>query len=376
MKILIVGGGVAGPALAGFLKNTEHEIVMIDQAPQWGDIGYAITLWGNGRKMLEKLGADHLVEKEGYEMPWSAFEDEDGNFLTDLQFSVFRPYGLTIVVTRTVLHRALIESMGDNVEVRFGTTVNKIEQDENRVIATFSDGKTEEFDLLVGSDGIHSKVRQLVFGSGFLKSYGWRVWAFWTPPGMGSPRGAVEIADSGRVFFSYPMEDRSVVMFGAAVSPDVPGTPHERKKRLKDLFKGFKKSVVDMIDEAPDPEKIFEDDLSYVEMKDWYKGRVVLAGDSQHAISPITGMGSSMALEDAYVLAEELKNNSDLQKALQSYASRREKRIRDFHKISSVIERWTMVKSPLAMIFRDILIRLIPTSYFSNKVKKVLEDTP
>ena len=91
MKILIVGGGVAGPALAVFLKKNA-DITLIDKAPKWGDVGFAVAIWGNGQHMLKKMGIYKEVYKQAYAMPWCAYQDSGGRVLERFLFSVFRKY--------------------------------------------------------------------------------------------------------------------------------------------------------------------------------------------------------------------------------------------------------------------------------------------
>ncbi|MCI0619564.1 FAD-dependent monooxygenase [Candidatus Wolfebacteria bacterium] len=375
MKILIVGGGVAGPTLASALKDQKDvSITLIDKAPQWGNIGYAIALWGNGMRVLEKIGALHPVLQKGYQMRWNVMEDEKHHVLKQTFFKVFSSYGGTVVIPRTDLHRALTETMGENTDVRLGVTVTDIVQNESGVSVVLSDGMKDTFDLVVGADGIHSQVRETVFGSGFLKYYDWRVWAFWTPPGFSHPRGAFEATMGGRIYFTYPTEDRAVVMFAAALPPDTPREQRHVQEQLHHLMSGFDAGVHHLIDAIADPTHVFQDDLAHVDMKTWYKGRVVLTGDAQHATSPLTGMGSSLAMEDAYVLADELLRNNTIDAALSGYERRRTSRIKHFRAASDALERWLMVKSPFLAQCRDVVIRLVPADYFTGVIEKILRE--
>ena len=117
---------------------------------------------------------------------------------------------------------------------------------------------------------------------------------------------------------------------------------------------------------------VFADDLAHVDMQQWYKGRVVLMGDAQHATSPLTGMGASLALEDAYVLARELQSSPDIDTALMRYADLRTERIKKFRQISKKIERWLMVASPVKAAIRDVVLRFIPWPYLSGKLEDLL----
>ena len=373
MKILIVGGGVAGPALARFLKG-KAEITLVDKAPQWGNIGYAITLWGNGEKILRELGVDQKVFKGGYEIPWSVFEDKKGKILSAFFFDIFHSYGPTEVVTRTALQQALVEGIESFANIRLGTTISEIKQDGREVTVTFSDGTADKFDLVAGCDGIHSVVREKVFGGNFLKYYGWSVCAFWTPEGFAPPKGSIEFASGGKICFIYPMEERAVVMLAIADEKKV-SEQNFSKESLHALLSDFEPLVGHLIDAVADPAHIFHDDLAYVDMKNWYQESVVLLGDAKHAISPITGMGASMALEDAFVLGEELKSNmGDIPKALKNYEKRRDRRIKNFRKMSDFIESFMMVKSPFISALRDILLKVVPMSYFTRKIEKVLAE--
>ncbi len=373
MKILVVGGGVAGTAFASFMQN-DAEITLIDKTPKWGDIGYGIALWGNGRKILRALGAEHDVLKDAYEMPWSVFEDNKGNVLKQFTFDIFRSYGETIVITRTHLHKAIINTLGNKVKINLGVTVDKIFHEENGATVVFSDGKKEFFDLVVGADGIHSQIRDLVFGKEYFKYYGYNVWAFWSPAGFNSPQGSVEVITGGKMYFVYPMGDRAIIMLATNSSISIPEEGEERRKKLHELFSGFKNSVGNLINAIEEPGKIFHDSLAYVDMSIWNKGRVILIGDAQHASSPITGMGASMALEDSYVLAEELKTGNEIGQSLKKFIARRNKRIKKFQKTSNLVESWMMVKSPFVANLRNLFLHLVPMRYFTKSIERLLKE--
>ncbi len=376
MKILVVGGGVAGVAFASFMQN-DAEVTIIDKTPQWGDIGYAITLWGNGRKILEKLKIEKEVVKESYDIPWNAVENKKGSLLTQFNFNVFHSLGSTIVITRTNLHKALISKLGESVKVRLGLTVSNIINRDKDASVTFSNGETEIFDLVIGADGIHSQIREMIFGKNYLKYYGWTVWGFWTPKGLGSPRGVIEVVSGGKMYFVYPMEDRAVILLATTDPSEVIEEGEKRREKLHAIFSDFKNSVGVMIDAIEDPAHIFHDKLAYIEMPLWYKDRVVLMGDAQHATSPITGMGASMALEDAFVLSEELKKinkTEEISNALNEYTKRRSKRIKEFRRKSRVVQDFMMVKSPFVSLIRNIVVKIIPISYFLKPIESLIAE--
>lgn len=374
MKILIVGGGVGGPALAQFMKN-DADITLIDKAPAWGNIGYAITIWGNGQRILEKLGIDHIALKDAYQLPWNAYEDNKGNFLKSITFDIFKKYGPTSVVMRSAVQKSLVKGLEGKINIRMNLTVSEIIQKDNKAEVTFSDGTKDVFDLVVGADGIHSTVREQVFGKDLLKYYGWSVYVFWVPKEFNPPKGALEFITHKRLSFIYPIEDGAVVMLAVVTKPQELN-PNPTKEFLHELFKDFGEVLRNMIDSIPSTEHIFRDNLAYVDMEEWYKGRVVLLGDARHAVTPITGMGTSMALEDAFVLSRELKNVTaeNIPLALNNYAKKRDARIKRFHKVSRFVENWTMIKSPFLAFLIKALIPVIPSSYFTKRVEKIVAE--
>jgi 2-polyprenyl-6-methoxyphenol hydroxylase-like FAD-dependent oxidoreductase len=376
MRILIVGGGIAGTALASFLQDTA-EVTIAEKASHWGTIGYVIILWANGQRMLRELGIDRIVLKNSYQIPWIAFSDKHGRVLQKLAFDQFNHYGPTIGVTRTDLHQAIAGSLSSKVKTLFGTTVAYLHSEKNQTIVTFNDGHQEPFDLVVGADGIHSQIRDQVFGSGYLKPYGWDVWSFWIPKDFAPPQGATELTTGGRMYTVYPLAEKAVVIMTAdsELTEQIAGTLSPQDQLLK-IFADFKPSVQRMIQAIEDPKHIFHDQLSHVDMSEWYKDRVVLVGDAQHAASPITGMGSSMALEDAFVLAQELKRIPDateIPAALARYAKRRHTRVSSFRELSTLAEKWIAIKSPVIAWLRDQIGRWLPDKPFAQKVAAILQ---
>lgn len=376
MRILIVGGGVAGLALAGFIKKYNlGEAVIAEQAPQFGNIGFIIGIWGNGRKVLKELEIEReTLGKYGYEVSWNILEDEHGKLLKAFPINIFSKLGPTTIIERSVLQKGLITTI-EGSDIRFGTKVTNIKQLENKQVEVdFTDDKKELFDLVVGADGIHSEVREKVFGSGFLKYYGWGVWVYWLPEDFKPINHVFAATDKGRFYSIFPLYEKTATWFMATVPLSTGKQIETRCTKLLDNFSDFKGPIQDVLKRMPAPEKIFYDDLAYVDMPVWHKGRVVLMGDAQHARSPITGMGASMALEDAYVLADELrKNKKNIDGAIENYSKRRTKRIKQYHKITDRYDRWSMARG-FKGILRDIFLPLIPASYFLNMIKRFLEE--
>lgn len=368
MKILIVGGGIAGCACAALLQKYETaEVTLIDHAPEFKNIGYIIGLWGTGRKVLKELGIDGYIASKGYKYDSDTIFDEKGRLIKIATLEDFKELE-TIVIKRNDVHQSLFELL-DGVHVRFNTTCANIEQEDEKVHVTLSDKTRETFDLVIGADGIGSAVREMVFGKEFLHRYGWRIWMWWFPRGQQQSNNAISYYGNGRVCSVLPYLDTPVAIL---VTKNSAKNTHDNSVRPESLFVDFCKEVRDIVQTAPDSKDLYNDNISYVEMPVWHKGRVVLIGDAQHAASPVIGMGASMAMEDAFVLAEELRLRTNIDESLLAFAKRREKRIRRFRRIVNQMNRWTMADGVLAYV-RNKILAFIPTRYFMNVLRRFIE---
>ncbi|HEY4473849.1 MAG TPA: NAD(P)/FAD-dependent oxidoreductase [Candidatus Paceibacterota bacterium] len=371
MKILIVGGGIAGCACAALLqKNGVGKVTVVEKAPEYRNIGYLIALWSTGRKVLKKLGIDEQIAKNGCEYEVDLILDKNGRLLKAIPIEDFKRLGPTIVIRRADLHTGLFKLLS-GTDVRFNTTCKTIRQEEHSVSVEFSDGKTETFDLVIGADGVRSSVREQVFGQNFIHYYGWRAWMWWLPGDYKRSSDAVGYYGSGKLCGVLPFFDTPVAALFAMTPPQAKSSLDERTK-LKELFSDFCKDANDIVATAPSQEHMYYDDIAHVKMPLWHKGRVVLIGDAQHAVSPVTGMGASMAMEDAYILVEELRRSNNIEQALSRFAKRREGRIQRFRKIVDQMDRWTMADGILGYL-RNKALSYMPTSYFVNVLHKFVE---
>ncbi len=371
MKILIVGGGIAGCACAALLRKYRvGEVTLVEKAPEFRNIGYLIALWNTGRKVLKELGVDERVVKNGCEFDSDLVLDKSGRLIKAVPHEDFKPLGSTIVIKRADLHAGLFGILKD-IDIRFNTTCKDIQQKGNGVTVEFSADKVETFDLVIGADGLHSSVREQVFGQNFLQYYGWRIWMWWLPEEYKHPNGAIGYYGSGKICAVLPFFETSVAYLVALTSPQVKNFIDERPK-LKELFSDFCKDAKDIVTTAPSRENMYYDDIASVRMPLWHKGRVVLIGDAQHAVSPVTGMGASMAMEDATVLVEELRKNKSVDVALSCFAVRREKRIQRFREIVDQMDGWTMADGIFGYL-RNKMLSYVPAWYFVNTLRKFVE---
>jgi 2-polyprenyl-6-methoxyphenol hydroxylase-like FAD-dependent oxidoreductase len=354
-KVLIVGGGIAGLCTAIGLQGSDAEVEIVELNPKWDVYGVGIIQLANALRALAALGLAERAVKEGFPMSSLVMYAPNGHQLAHIpQPQIAGPsFPSQNGISRPKLHAILQDAVQKaGAKVRLGITVQSIEQNDEHVNVAFTDNSTGQYDLVIGADGLRSKVRQIIFGNELQPKYeGQVVWRYnfrrpeevndiwmW----MGDPKVGI-----------VPLSPEMMYMFITDAAPD--GIPRyseetlaaEMQKRLE----GYKQIplLAKLREEINDSSKIvlrpFETILMPVP---WNKGRVVLVGDSAHAMTAHIAQGAAMAIEDAVVLSEELKQQADLSTALANYNQRRVERVSKLVEMSRQICEWERSHDPNA----------------------------
>lgn len=359
IKILIVGGGIAGMAAAALLHRQGHEVLVIDTAPEYRNIGFGLSMWHSGRQVLGELGVNQQLSGKEYAVPRAIFVNAQHKNMYNNLYYLYGDYQ-PITIHRADLHEALREAVKD-VPVRFGTTLESIAQDDSGVTVEFNDKSKDRFDLVIGADGVHSVVRKLAFEGNAVKPYQWRAWFFWTDGWKNKNEYIQTLLAPGSMFASYPLYDRHFAGLYAWCPPEIPDPLETRIQRLHDHTKYFDQSIHDLIDTLQ-PADILKTDLMYIRMGPWSKGRVVLIGDARHGLSPINGRGANLALEDSSILAKKLNNGSthEIPLILQHFGKERTRRVNTLRRNLMVVESFLLVRSPALTKVRNWIFSILP----------------
>lgn len=362
MRILIVGAGVAGLTLAGLLRRQGERPTVIDWRPQGAELGYVLGLWPHGTRVLHALGIYDAFQAESEPMLRYALGDSGGRLVGSFDLnSLVQRFGQIGAISRPGFIRILERAL-DGIEIRRGVSVEKLSHFGTQIDVRLTDGSEATFDLVVGADGIHSHVRELVWGDVPERDTGWGCLAWWADKVLAADAETREHWGVGNFLGVYPCRDRLGIVAGAPVEVLQVHNPNGRADRLKALFATPGAPIDDLWAEFPsDGEPVFLWRMSDVRAPSWVQGRVVLVGDAAAAFLPTAGIGASMALESAAVLADELSRTdaAHLPNALDLYVKRRRRRVEVAQSQSRRLARLVFTRSQSFAFARDRLLRFM-----------------
>jgi 2-polyprenyl-6-methoxyphenol hydroxylase-like FAD-dependent oxidoreductase len=313
--ILISGASIAGPSLAYWLRRHGFHPTVVERAPTPRPGGQAIDLRGAARRVAERMGILDQVRQAHVGTRGMAYVDAANKRLASMPADLLGDSGGAIAeleILRGDLVDILYQATRDDVEYVFDDAITELAQGEDGVKIRFQGGQPRRFDLVVGADGLHSGVRALAFGeeSTFVRHLGAYVASFTTANHLDLEGWELLHNVPGKTAGIYPVRQgtQATAMF-FFTSPPLTYDRHDldqQKQLLADAFAGQGWQVPRLLEamwQAPD---FYFDTVSQVHLDHWSAGRVVLVGDAAYGPSPMAGVGTSLALVGAYVLAGEL----------------------------------------------------------------------
>ena len=329
MKVAIVGAGIAGPTLAYWLWRYGHEPTLIEKAPRLRTGGYVVDFWGGGYAVAERMGLTAELHATGYAVQEVRLVDRNSRKVGGFSADLFRRNVdfRFVTVPRGDLAAMIYRSIDDRVETLFGESVSAITQHDSGVRVTLERGRSRQFDVLIGAGGIHSPVRDLVFGPEyrFETDLGYRVAAF-EAEGYQPRDELVYLAYTtpGRMIARFAMRGEKTLFLLVFTTdhmsgPD-PQNVSQAKTTLRHVFGNAGWECPEILRKLDGSSDVYFDRTSQIVMDHWSEGRVALIGDAAAAVSLLAGEGAGLAMVQAYILAGELNRaGANHQEAFRRY---------------------------------------------------------
>jgi 2-polyprenyl-6-methoxyphenol hydroxylase-like FAD-dependent oxidoreductase len=381
MKILISGAGIAGPTLAYWLARYGMEPTLIEQAPTLRTGGYIIDFFGAGFEIAERMGLLPEILSKGYRVEEVRVVNRDGRRVAGFSAESFwrAAGGRYTSLPRGDLAASIFGTVRGNIETIFGDSITTIEQSPSSVHVTFNNGPARDFDLVIGADGLHSRVRELAFGpeSQFEKYLGYKVAAFEAPGYRPQDELTyVMYTEVGQQVSRFTMRhDRTMFLF---IFKDESldsgnGSLLAQKALLRRRFGNDEWECEQILNALDASQDLYFDRVSQIRMDTrqgrWTQGRVSLVGDAASCASLLAGQGSALAMVAAYILAGELhRSQGDYALAFRKYQELFGPFVLKKQQAAQRFAGYFAPRSKLSLLVRNQMMNLMRIPWIADRV--------
>jgi len=359
-RALIVGGGIGGLATAIALSRAGVEVQVFERAPEIREVGAGISLWANAIRALDRLGVRAAIDRASVAYEAAGLRSADGAIISAISAEeLHRLLGIpVIVVHRADLLAALLAAVPSS-SISYGAVCTGIAERGDRVEVEIADGRRVQGDLLVGADGLHSVVRAALHGSEKPRYSGCSAWRAVVTFDVSRVR-ASETWGGGNLFGQVPISGNRVYWYAGMNVPEG-GRSADAQAELRAVFGSWHSPIGELIEAADNTTILRNDIYDRPVLKTWGRGRVTLAGDAAHPMTPFLGQGACQALEDAVLLGRCLADSRDVVTGLREYERQRIPRANAFVTRSRAVGRIARLRNPvLAAIRNSVLKRISP----------------
>ncbi|MFT4054935.1 MAG: FAD-dependent monooxygenase [Novosphingobium sp.] len=385
-RILITGASIAGNTVAATLADYDFEIMVVERAEAFRAGGQNVDVRGVGREVLRRLGLeaaalDHETGEEG-----TVWVNEDGSEAARFAVDENGNDGPTaeMEILRGDLALLLYDAARDRASYRFGDAIETVYDTTDGASVTFASGTTETFDAVIVAEGVGSSTRELVFkGSNDPRWMDMTIAYFTIPRTDDDDRMWRWFNAPGKRSVSLRPDQHGTTRAMLSLSKEAEGEQDwdvERQKAfLRERFAdaGWETPrILAAIDGADD---FYFDVLRQVRLPRWSSGRVVLTGDAAWCATPLAGIGTTLAVTGAYVLAQELIRNTDVDAAFRAYEDQMRPMVEDGQGVPKIAPRLMHPKSRLGIsllhgvlgVANSDIVRNLSAKLFSGPGKEV-----
>jgi 2-polyprenyl-6-methoxyphenol hydroxylase-like FAD-dependent oxidoreductase len=373
-RVVIVGGGIGGLVLAIALRQRGIEAPVYEAAPELRAAGAGIWVPPNAMQVLARLRLADAVAAVGARLERAELRDFRAGLLqsVDVGESARRFGWPTVAIHRGRLQRVLLDHLGADA-VRVGRECREVVARGDGAVVRFADGSEVEAEVVVGADGAHSRVREAVAPGARLRYSGQSSYRAVAPFRLPDGFGGVgwEVWGPGRRFGFSAIGEGEVYWYATLDAPagERDASAAETRRRLDAMAAPFPAPVPELV-AATDAERMLRTDMyDLPAIPAWHRGRVVLLGDAAHATTPNLGQGGAQAMEDAWVLADQLATHTRPEDAFAAYQRIRERKARMVVDTSRRLGGIVHFTNPLARGLRNAALRLTPAAVARKQVE-------
>ncbi len=312
-KILVIGTGIAGPAVCYWLRKFGFSPVLIEKSACIRKGGVGLDIRGVAIDIVKKMGIYEQICKMRTQVECGRYVDVAGKTLHEEKGEKFGfRQGEDVEILRGDLVEILMKTI-EGAPCLFNQSIDNIEQNDDGVIVYFKDARIEHYDLIIGADGLHSSTRRMVFDKDEyeLVNLGGYISIFSIPNYLNLSHTEV-LCEANQKLASIT-SDRNhktaqvALRFSSQHVLNNIRDENEQMQFLRDVYCDFGWEAQKLLELMPDSHEFYFDSITQVKMSSWTKGRVALIGDAGYSASPLSGQGNNLALVGAYILAGELK---------------------------------------------------------------------
>jgi 2-polyprenyl-6-methoxyphenol hydroxylase-like FAD-dependent oxidoreductase len=362
--VLISGASVAGPALAFWLERFGYRPTVVERAPAPRPGGYAVDFRGASLTVLDRMDLLAEVQAQATGMGSMTYVNEAGKHVAVMNSEVLSG---ELEILRGDLVEILYAATRAKVEYLFDDSIASLRQDETGVDVTFERCGSRRFDLVIGADGLHSNVRRLAFGpeAQYVHDLGYYNSVFTVDNHLGLDHSARFVNAPGKTAGTYSARNNTEAkaLFYFASDP-LTYDRHDvaaQQRILTDAFAGVGWEVPRLLSGMSNSPDWYFDSVSQIKMPSYSTGRIALAGDAGYCASPLSGMGTSLAIVGAYMLAGELQAaDGDHERAFAAYDERMRGFVAACQKQGKDSGQWFVPASKAFLKLRNLNFKLLP----------------
>lgn len=384
-EIAIIGGGICGLTTALALEQRGFAPTVYEAASRYRPVGAGLLLQTNALLVYDHLGLANRIQSAGVSLTESQIRSPSGTVLKEFDLDELEraEFGFGFVaIHRAELQSILLDEL--QTDVQTGKVCDAVTSTEPPIVL-FEDNSTIQPDILIGTDGINSRVRKAIAPHVECRNLGGIVYRAVTAPEIGADHQArgFEIWGDGHYTGGAPLSDETFYWFATAPNErhDDPPASVDLLSTLRDRYSEHPAPIPSIIDSLESDDIITSSLIDLPTLERWHQDSVVLAGDAAHGMLPFAGQGAAQAIEDALTLAHSLTTERDPPEAFTAYTAARKPRADRIRVESRRLGELGTLQSTFGSRLRNFALRLVPKTAFEysrrqRAAKTSLPDSP